>query len=153
MEILEEENDNIVSLDNWYIAENQILEALVFFEKYGILVEDYNKNEVYRKPTSIPYIDDARAVSIYSDRLPEEFVNHLVKIFYLQEKELKLDDLPALVSWRKAENRLATMCAELGIPVNYSNHGSPILAHILAPNRPLSRRFKNTKNILLINNL
>tara|TARA_R110000765_G_scaffold13295_1_gene40008 strand:- start:1217 stop:3487 length:2271 start_codon:yes stop_codon:yes gene_type:complete len=153
MEILEEENDNIVSLDNWYIAENQILEALVFFEKYGILVEDYNKNEVYRKPTSIPYIDDARAVSIYSDRLPEEFVNHLVKIFYLQEKELKLDDLPALVSWRKAEKRLATMCAELGIPVNYSNHGSPILAHILAPNRPLSRRFKNTKNILLINNL
>jgi hypothetical protein len=161
MEILEEERLNIVSLDNWYLDENKLLEAFVFFEKYGTLVGSYvDRDTVYRKPAKIPYLDFANRIrnhnsyiDAYKSKLPDSFINHLVNIFHLQGKELNLDGLPALVSWRKAEKHLQTMWKRIEFQSFSGKDTRVLLAHLLAPNRPVRSSFRRIKNNLLINNL
>ena len=151
MEILSEENDNIMNLSDWYTVDNPWLECFVFFQKYGTLVSHWTESlHTYQKPIDIPYVKYASQVHSYCDRLPKGFKEHLVKIFYLQGKELKLDKLPALKSWRKAEKHCNSICKKLGVS---DVDSQAIIGIRLAPNRPVSSTWRDLKNNLLINNL
>ncbi len=153
MELLEENHEHIVSLDNWYISENDVLECFVFFHKFHKLVSLYTSNAIFRKPKNIPYNFFSHRCDKYNDYLPIEFGEHLLKIFKLQGKELKMDKFPALTSWYKAESALNSMCEKLKL---YSTDGKILLAIKMFPNRPLASTQNNKlmiKSYLLINNL
>lgn len=149
MEILEEQNANIVSLDNWYLSENELLECFVFFSKFGNLVDSWRNRSVFRKPEKIPYLQYSQYSRDYMKRLPKEFKDHLVKIFKLQGKKLKLDNLPALASWYKDHTILENTCKRL----NVTGDAWVIIAVRMFPNRPLNRKDNILKSYLLINNL
>jgi hypothetical protein len=152
MEILERDNPNIVSLDNWYLSENELFDSFIFFNKFSNLVKAYNDFSIYRKPNSFPYFKYRNAVDNYTYRLPEEFVNYLSNLYKVQGKELNLNGINALRSWCKSEKNLDFKGAFL------KNHSKdPILALVLLaiqlePNRPLDSAFRKIKqNYLLIN--
>ena len=147
MEIMSEECENVINISDWYIDDNLVLETLVFFERYRTLVSCYNSTEAYVKPTKVPYVDMYKYLPDYKRELPTEFINHLVKIFYLQGKSLNLEQLPALESHVKAETKVNKIDEMLG----YVNKRD-ILAFLAAPNRPLAEKCLRDK-LLLINNL
>tara|TARA_R100001480_G_scaffold150146_2_gene150517 strand:- start:178 stop:699 length:522 start_codon:yes stop_codon:yes gene_type:complete len=150
MEILEEQNDNIISLNNWYLSENEILESFVFFSKFGKLVDLWNIHSVFRKPSEIPYHQHAKYSRDYMRRLPKEFIDHLLKIFELQGKELKMDKFPALRSWYKDHVILENTCNRLGA---HNTDAKVIIACRMFPNRPVALKYRKIKSYLLINNL
>jgi len=147
MEIMSEECENVINISDWYIDDNLVLETLVFFERYRTLVSCYNSTEAYVKPTKVPYVDMYKHLPDYKRELPTEFINHLVKIFYLQGKSLNLEQLPALESHVKAEQKVNKIEKMLG----YVNRRD-VLAFLAAPNRPLAEKCLRDK-LLLINNL
>lgn len=150
MEILEEQNENIISLNNWYLSENEILESFVFFSKFGKLVDLWNIHSVFRKPSEIPYHQHAKYSRDYMRRLPKEFIDHLLKIFELQGKELKMDKFPALRSWYKDHVILENTCNRLGA---HNTDAKVIIACRMFPNRPVALKYRKIKSYLLINNL
>lgn len=150
MELLEEQNANIISLNNWYLSENQIFEAFVFFSKFSNLAYKWTKSSYYQKPKSIPYDEFARHSDNFSYRLPQEFCDYLINLFKVQDKKLNLEKLPALTSWYKAESMLESTCERLNIN---GNRAKPLIAFRLFPNRPVSKEYRALKNYLLINNL
>tara|TARA_R110002153_G_scaffold32343_1_gene97874 strand:- start:4302 stop:6536 length:2235 start_codon:yes stop_codon:yes gene_type:complete len=150
MELLEEEHAHIKSLDNWYLSENETLECFVFFNKFRRLVSLFIESSVFRKPKNIPYIFFANRCNNYNDKLPEEFGEHLLKIFKLQGKKLEMDKFPALVSWYKAENALESMCKKMKISCT---DAKVVIANRMFPNRPVENRYSKLKSYLLINNL
>ena len=152
MEILEEENSNIVSLDNWYLSENDLFECFVFFSKYGNLVSKFIKHSIFRKPLYIPYESYAKHVDHYMNRIPNEFKEHLLKIFKLQGKELQMDKFPALTSWYKDEAIVESTCKRLKIYTE-SRNAKAMIAIKMFPNRPVSSHYRKLKSYLLINNL
>lgn len=148
MELLEKENSNIISLDNWYLSVNKLFDSLVFFEKFGKLVTKFNLKSCYKKPEHIPYMELRKAVSTYNYRIPSEFIEYLVNLHKLQGKKLELKGLNALRSWYKAEQKLDKTADSLGL----SAYESALLAIILAPNRPVTKEYQELKkNYLLIN--
>jgi hypothetical protein len=156
METLEEENSNIVSLDNWYLSENELFDSFVFFNKFSSLVEYYNAKGVYRQPNNFPYYKYRSAVQSYKYRLSEEFIDYLLNLYVIQGKQLKLKGLNALRSWAKAEKNLdfkMKFIAKSQISNFKSNELAKVLLAIqLEPNRPLNKAFAEIKqNYLLIN--
>jgi len=149
MELLEEQNANIISLNNWYLSENETLECFVFFSKFRNLVDQWTRKSIFEKPSEIPYQEFAHR-SNYASRLPKEFKDHLVKIFDLQGKKLKMDKFPALRSWYKDETVLYNTCARLGLTDDKSKL---IIATRMFPNRPVVKGLRDLKSLLLINNL
>ena len=150
MELLEEQNANIVSLNNWYLSENEVLECFVFFSKFSNLVHQWTCKSIFEKPSEIPYQKFANR-SDYDHRLPKEFKDHLVKIFELQGKELKMDKFPALRSWYKDHVILENTCGRLGTHIHVS--AKVIIASRMFPNRPVAKEHRELKSLLLINNL
>jgi hypothetical protein len=150
MELLEEQNDNIISLNNWYLSENELLECFVFFSNFGKLVYQWTRRSIFRKPSEIPYKQYARYSDQYTGRLPEEFRDHLLKIFELQGKELKMDKFPALTSWYKDHVILENTCERLKVN---DNNAKVIIASRMFPNRPVAFDHRKLKSYLLINNL
>lgn len=149
MELLEEQNANIVSLNNWYLSENEILECFVFFSKFRNLVHQWTLKSIFEKPSEIPYQQFANC-SNYDARLPKEFKDHLVKIFDLQGKKLKLDKFPALRSWYKDETIVYNTFERLDLLYYESQL---IIAIRMFPNRPVAKEHRKLKSLLLINNL
>ena len=149
MELLEEQNANIVSLNNWYLSENEVLECFVFFSKFRNLVDQWTRDSIFEKPSEIPYQKFAYR-SDYAYRLPKEFKDHLVKIFELQGKKLKMDKFPALRSWYKDEVILRNTCERLDLT---GSNSKLIIATRMFPNRPVAKKHRELKSLLLINNL